>query len=405
MFDGNGYGSKEDAKKKGIYDKIERFVRSLESMGYKINSERGNDKAVLWFGFKNHVVKINSNCEFQWVARLQKNNRDYVTTRPFYTNGIATSSSGNSTSVAVLGSITGMTIEDVSGITVTGGSNIIRYKTPKYVLRTSISEGFVVNFDSNGASRWVGRIDSIGNIGFAIMQDVDVDISGNTYVCGTYNVSTPMIRSFSEFRVVADLSFDTFFLSYGTLSRPSTGPCGFIAKYNSNGIAQCATSIHGGVGTSCSITSIKSDASGFVYVTAATNNVVSNSVAINNFGSAAGNGGDITVSSYGTTQSTQSNDVFLIKYNPSLAVQWVTKVESGTGGTGDDWSYFTALDPVSNFIHMGGYFITNNTSPLVIYNASGVTSGVIEYSQYATLSGAATDATSISNGFLVKYVR
>jgi lysophospholipase L1-like esterase len=54
MFDGKGYGSKEDAKKKGIYDKIERFVRALESMGYKINSERGNDKAVLWFGFKNH---------------------------------------------------------------------------------------------------------------------------------------------------------------------------------------------------------------------------------------------------------------------------------------------------------------------------------------------------------------
>jgi len=54
MFDGKGYGSKEDAKKKGIYDKIEKFVKALESMGYKVNSERGNDKAVLWFGFPNH---------------------------------------------------------------------------------------------------------------------------------------------------------------------------------------------------------------------------------------------------------------------------------------------------------------------------------------------------------------
>lgn len=54
MFDGVGYSSLEDAKKKGIYDKIEKFVKALEGMGYKINSESGNDKAVLWFGFPNH---------------------------------------------------------------------------------------------------------------------------------------------------------------------------------------------------------------------------------------------------------------------------------------------------------------------------------------------------------------
>lgn len=54
MFDGKGYRSIEDAKKKGIYDKIEKFVKALEGMGYKINSESGNDKAVLWFGFPNH---------------------------------------------------------------------------------------------------------------------------------------------------------------------------------------------------------------------------------------------------------------------------------------------------------------------------------------------------------------
>lgn len=54
MFDGKGYHSKEDAKSKGIYDKIEKFVKALEGMGYKVNSESGNDKAVLWFGFPNH---------------------------------------------------------------------------------------------------------------------------------------------------------------------------------------------------------------------------------------------------------------------------------------------------------------------------------------------------------------
>jgi hypothetical protein len=54
MFDGLGYGSKEDAKNKKIYDKIEKFVNALEDMGYIINRESGNDKAVLWFGFAGH---------------------------------------------------------------------------------------------------------------------------------------------------------------------------------------------------------------------------------------------------------------------------------------------------------------------------------------------------------------
>lgn len=54
MFDGKGYSGVESAKKQGIYDTIVRFVKALESLGYKVNTEKGQDKAVLWFGFKNH---------------------------------------------------------------------------------------------------------------------------------------------------------------------------------------------------------------------------------------------------------------------------------------------------------------------------------------------------------------
>lgn len=54
MFDGKGYSGVESAKKQGIYNAIERFVKALESLGYKVNTEKGHDKAVLWFGFKNH---------------------------------------------------------------------------------------------------------------------------------------------------------------------------------------------------------------------------------------------------------------------------------------------------------------------------------------------------------------
>lgn len=54
IINGQGYGSEKDAEKKGIKDDIERFVSELKKLGYVKNSESGNDKAVLTFGFPNH---------------------------------------------------------------------------------------------------------------------------------------------------------------------------------------------------------------------------------------------------------------------------------------------------------------------------------------------------------------
>jgi hypothetical protein len=52
----NGVGilSLDNAKKLGIYDAINLFVNELVKLGYIKNSESGNDKAVLTFGFKGH---------------------------------------------------------------------------------------------------------------------------------------------------------------------------------------------------------------------------------------------------------------------------------------------------------------------------------------------------------------
>ena len=54
IFNGQGFSSKDDAVKKGIYTGIYNFIQELISMGYIYNSESGNDKAVLSFGFKGH---------------------------------------------------------------------------------------------------------------------------------------------------------------------------------------------------------------------------------------------------------------------------------------------------------------------------------------------------------------
>jgi hypothetical protein len=55
MINNQGWSNERVAKKKGIYDDIERFVSELEKLGYKKNvGESGNPKVVLTFGFKNH---------------------------------------------------------------------------------------------------------------------------------------------------------------------------------------------------------------------------------------------------------------------------------------------------------------------------------------------------------------
>jgi|688.fasta_scaffold79276_2 hypothetical protein len=53
-INGKGWSGKSNAKKSGIYDGIEKFVSYLKSTGYKVNSESGSDKAVLYFGFPDH---------------------------------------------------------------------------------------------------------------------------------------------------------------------------------------------------------------------------------------------------------------------------------------------------------------------------------------------------------------
>jgi hypothetical protein len=54
MVNGLGFRNETDANKKGILDDIRKFVDELIKLGYKKNTESGNDKAVLTFGFKGH---------------------------------------------------------------------------------------------------------------------------------------------------------------------------------------------------------------------------------------------------------------------------------------------------------------------------------------------------------------
>ena len=53
-INGTGWSSKKDAQSKNILSQIESFVGKLSNAGYKVNSESGNLKSVLYFGFPGH---------------------------------------------------------------------------------------------------------------------------------------------------------------------------------------------------------------------------------------------------------------------------------------------------------------------------------------------------------------
>ena len=55
-IEGSGWSSKNDAKKIGNYQAIEKFVKQLKNLGYSINLGEGPKipKAVLYFGFPGH---------------------------------------------------------------------------------------------------------------------------------------------------------------------------------------------------------------------------------------------------------------------------------------------------------------------------------------------------------------
>ena len=58
IVNGKGWFNKSSAQRNGIYNEIILFVDKLKEMGYVLNNEYGNDKAVLTFDFPGHENHI-----------------------------------------------------------------------------------------------------------------------------------------------------------------------------------------------------------------------------------------------------------------------------------------------------------------------------------------------------------
>jgi hypothetical protein len=194
---------------------------------------------------------------------------------------------------------------------------------------------FILKYNNGGVLQWVQKS---GGSGQDYGHSIAVDASGNVYVTGFFTGTStfgtlPSITSVDNFDV-------------------------FIAKYNSNGIAQFVQQVSGlstqdGQG-------IAVDASGNIYLTGGFTNTAT-------FGS-------ISITSAGLS------DIFIAKYNNSGAAQWVQRI----GDIGVDVGYDIGLDATGNIYVVGNFSntVTFGTLPaitsagsedvfIVKYNSSG----------------------------------
>jgi len=269
-------------------------------------------------GYDAFLVKFNSSGVRQWATYYGGNQDDM---------GIscAVDVSGN---VYMIGSTS-----STSGIATAGAHE------------TTINDGFLVKFNSNGVRQWGTYFEGNGNA-------CTTDASGNIYIVGLTN-STSGIATAGAHQTVMSGSGDAF-----------------LVKFNSSGVKQWGTYFGGASsgasgmekGLSCA-----TDALGNVYMT----------------GHTPSTSGIATAGAHQTIYGGSSTDAFLVKFNSSGVIQWGTYY----GGEGVDIGYSCATDASGN-VYMAGDAQQQNLP------ASGISTIGAHQSAYGG---------GYSDGFLVKF--
>lgn len=269
-------------------------------------------------GYDAFLVKFNSSGVRQWATYYGGSQDDM---------GIscAVDASGN---VYMIGSTS-----STSGIATAGAHE------------TTINDGFLVKFNSNGVRQWGTYFEGNGNA-------CTTDASGNIYIVGLTN-STSGIATAGAHQTVMSGSGDAF-----------------LVKFNSSGVKQWGTYFGGASsgasgmekGLSCA-----TDALGNVYMT----------------GHTPSTSGIATAGAHQTIYGGSSTDAFLVKFNSSGVIQWGTYY----GGEGVDIGYSCATDASGN-VYMAGDAQQQNLP------ASGISTIGAHQSAYGG---------GYSDGFLVKF--
>lgn len=298
-------------------------------------------------GTTGYVAKYDMNGSVQWIARLTTGTNAYQ---------IATDASGNAF---------------VVGNNATTAYNSDGTAFSPTLANAGGTDAFIVKYNSSGFVQWLARVASPGTDN---AYGVATDASGNMIVTGQGG-SSQVITAYS---------------AGGSAFSPSLTNSGsndaFIVKYNTDGIVQWITKIAStGLESGFAVTT---GPGRDVYVTgqggAASVTVFSSDG--NAFATPVGNAG--------------AGDAFVVKYNETGIVQWVTRI----GGGQQDIGYAITTDSGGNIFVSGTYGNATATSYsvgdiafvptlassgasdvfVVKYNSSGVVQWNARISTFAT---------------------
>jgi hypothetical protein len=184
---------------------------------------------------------------------------------------------------------------------------------------------FLAKYNNAGSFQWAKNIGS--SSGGDFNGGIAVDASNNIYIDGYYGGS----------------------MTVGTFTLPFTGYYdGFVAKFNTAGIAQWANRITGLDAEYCY--DIAVDANANAYVTGAYAGTV------------------VTAGTFTIANSVPgpNTDVFVAKYNTGGTIQWI----SSGGGSANDWGYGISSDAVGN-VYATGYISGSTTFGPTALNSVG----------------------------------
>jgi hypothetical protein len=272
-------------------------------------------------------------------------------------NGIATDSFGNVYT-------TGFFTNPSSFINSYNGTAFGIITTSTFGILSSIGgqEAFITKYNSSGIVQWATRI---GGLSADQNTGIATDASGNVYTNGFFTNPSSFINSFS--------TVSSGIVVVSTFGRISSigGQEACLVKFNTNGIAQWATTV-GSNGNDNGV-GVATDSLGNVY---ASGFFFTPSSFINSFSTVSS--GIILQSSFGRLLSAGGQDGYITKYDTNGIVQWATSV----GGTVNEQSSRITTDRFGN-IYVTGFFLSPSS---FINSYSTVSSGIILVSTFGILS-------------------
>jgi hypothetical protein len=222
---------------------------------------------------------------------------------------------------------------------------------------------FLIKYTSELQLVWATRMSSAGT---ELDRNLTIDSNNNIYLTGAFGAQM------------------TFYNSGGTqIFRIIPAPVSlgaFVAVYNTNGIGNWVAYMDS-VATDIGV-GISYDSIGNVYVSGIFQNTLTayNINGTTNF----------------TLTSSANQDIFLIKYNASGFVQWITKMSSPAG----DNTVSQLLVDSNNYLYISGTYGSGaGAITLTFFNSNGLPSGVTVATTSATNNMFAVKYNS--NGFLI----